>query len=118
MKKIIVVLAAFLFFSCKKDSAGWITATVVKQGCYPNSWIVKINNPNPQKQTFLCDPMQAMASSSTTNCGNTAVILDLPVELAQADKQIKFSRWKDKGLLCFSSTLAPHHLEGTDISAK
>jgi hypothetical protein len=40
----------------------------------------------------------------------------MPQALAQDGKKIKFSVWEDKGLLCFSSNLAPHHLQVTDIA--
>ena len=96
-----------------------MTATVTQlQGCAPNSWIVKMDNPNPADHPFLCDPTVAMLSSSTIHCGNSVVILNLPVDLTTPGTQIKFSQWEDKGLLCFSSTLAPHNLEVTDVSAK
>jgi hypothetical protein len=117
MKSIAIVLIVLVFASCKKDHE-WITATVVGQSCYPNAWMVQLDNPDRTKQSFLCEPTQAMLSSSTANCGNTAVILNLPAALTYKGARIKFSKWEDKGLLCFSSTLAPHHLEVSDLSGK
>jgi hypothetical protein len=116
-----IVAACFLFFlfSCKKENNRWITATVSQiPGCYPNSWMVTIDNPNASRHPFLCDRTVSTASSSTTNCGNSVMIINLPAPLHQPGTQIKFSKWEDKGLLCFSSTLAPHHLEVSDVSAK
>ena len=94
-----------------------IMGTVMEQqSCFPNSWLVRLDNPNPRFQPFLCGADVSILSSSTTNCGNSVFIINMPVSLAQAGKKIKFSKWEDKGLLCFSSTLAPHHLEVTDLS--
>jgi hypothetical protein len=117
MKTIALVLPVAAFASCKKDKDKWITGTVIQQGCYPNSWLVQLDHPNHSSQSFLCVPTQAMASSATTNCGNTAVVLDMPAALAHNGARIKFSKWEDKGLLCFSSTLAPHHLQVADVEA-
>jgi hypothetical protein len=118
MKRIAVILFVIGFASCKKDKTEWITATVLQQGCYPNAWLVQLDNPDQSKQSFLCVPSQAMLSSSAIHCGNSAVILNMPAAFAYNGAKIKFSKWEDKGLLCFSSTLAPHHLEVTDLSAK
>lgn len=119
MKKWIVAFILLFLFSCKKEKSKWITATVMQSaGCFPNSWLVKLDNPDASKYSFLCNPTQATFFASTTNCTNSAIILDLPASLSQPGTLIKFSQWTDKGLLCFSSTLAPHHLEVTDVSAK
>jgi len=118
MQKIAFAFVLILFFSCKKENTKWITAIVTQSGCFPNSWLVKLDDPDRAKYPFLCEPTQAMLSSSTTNCGSSAVILNLPATLSQPNTRIKFSQWTDKGLLCFSSTLAPHHLEVRDVSAK
>jgi hypothetical protein len=40
----------------------------------------------------------------------------MPAAFMQEGRKVKFSKWEDKGLLCFSSTLAPHHLEVSDLS--
>jgi len=119
MKKIVSALILFTLFSCKKEKNTWTTATVTQQAsCLPNSRMVILDNPDRIKHPFLCDPTLAMLSSSYPNCGSSAVILNLPTALSQPGTQIKFSQWVDKGLLCFSSTLAPHHLEVSDVSAK
>jgi hypothetical protein len=78
--------------------------------------LVRLDDPNPKFLPFLCPPDVSLLSSSTTNCGNSVFILNMPASLAQAGKKVKFSKWEDRGLFCFSSTLAPHHLEVTDLS--
>lgn len=118
MKKMVWAFILFALISCKKEKTKWITATVIQNGCYPGSWIIQLDNPDRLKEPFLCQPTQAMLSSSTTNCGNSAVVLNLPAALSRPGVQIKFSQWTDKGLLCFSSTLAPHHLQVSDVSSK
>lgn len=119
MKKLAAALLFCSLFSCKKEGTKWITGTVMQvTGCQPNSALVQIDNPNRANHPFLCEPTQAMLSSSTTNCGNSVMVINLPSSLSQPGTKIKFSKWEDKGLLCFSSTLAPHHLEVIDVSAK
>lgn len=114
MKGLIFAFLILLLFSCKKESTKWITGTIIQTGCYPGSWMVQIDNPDWTKEPFLCGPNPEVARI----CENTTVIVNLPASLSQPGTQIKFSQWTDKGLLCFSSTLAPHHLEVADVSAK
>jgi hypothetical protein len=118
MKRLSIAFVLLTLISCKKESNKWITATVLQEGCTPGSWIIKIDEPKRSRMPFLCEPSIAILSSSTTHCGNSAVILDLPDQFAQNGMRIKFSQWKDEGLLCFSSTLAPHHLRVFDIGAQ
>ena len=119
MLRTAAIFFSILLFSCKKENNQWITGTVTQMaGCYANSRLVTIDNPAASKYSFLCDHTFSMSSSSTSNCGNTVAILNLPSYLNQPGAQIKFKKWQDKGLLCFSSTLAPHHLEVSDVSAK
>jgi len=119
MKKLAVACILLGLFSCNKEDDEWITATVVQDhGCFANSWLVRVDNPSHFKYSFLCDPSAVTMSSWTNNCDNAVFILDLPVHLRQPGTRIKFSKWEDRGLLCFSSIFAPHHLEVRDVSAK
>lgn len=118
MKKAVIVLSVLaLLAGCSKSKDAYITGTVVEQpSCMPNAWLVRLDNPDPKFQSFLCTPDVSVLSSATTHCGNSVFILNFPAAFSQAGKKIKFSKWEDKGLLCFSSTLAPHHLEVADLS--
>ena len=119
MKKLVVAFVFLSILSCNKEDDQWITGTVVQDhGCFPNTWLVRLDNPNYLKYSFLCDPSAVTMSSWTNNCDNSVFILDLPLHLRQTGTRIKFSKWEDKGLLCFSSIFAPHHLEVQDVSAK
>lgn len=118
MKKLVVILLLLSFVSCNKENTAWISGTVIQQGCDPATWAVKLEAPDRSKHPFLCDPFQSGISSSSTHCGNTVIILNMPPALAIPGKKVKFSQWQDKGLHCFSSILAPHHLEVYDIRAK
>lgn len=119
MKKLVIAISLLGFFSCKKENGVWITGTVMENhGCFPNAWVVRLDNPDYRKYSFLCDPSTASFSSWTNNCDNAVFIINLPVPLRQPGTQIKFSKWVDKGLLCFSSIFAPHHLEVQDVTTK
>jgi hypothetical protein len=82
MKRIAAAFILISLISCKKENNKWITGTVVQQGCQPGSWLVRLDNADASKHSFLCDPLYASASSSTTHCGNTVAILNLPSALA------------------------------------
>jgi hypothetical protein len=119
MKTLVIAFVFLSVFSCKKQDDEWITGTVGQdKGCFPNSWVVRLDEANYRKYSFLCNPSGASSSSWTNNCDNSVFILDLPAYLRQPGTRIKFSKWTDRGLLCFSSTFAPHHLEVQDVRAK
>ena len=117
MRYTILALAViFAITSCKKDEGTLVEGVLLQQsGCYPGSWLVQIINPDPSRHVFICD----QASPATgSNCSNSAMIVNVPAALAQPGKPVRFSNWVDQGILCFSSTMAPHHLEVSDLSAR
>ncbi len=118
MKKILVFFfLTAIFIGCTKSNNAFITGTVVAQpSCASNAWLVRIDNPQARLYSFLCSQETALISSALYNCGNSVFILNMPAALAVDVKKIKFSKWEDKGLWCFSSNLAPHHLEVADLS--
>jgi hypothetical protein len=118
MKRAVVVILLLSFLAgCSKNKNTFITATVVaQQSCTPNAWLVRVDKPNPKFHSFLCGADVSIVSSAIYNCGNSAFILNMPAAFMQDGRKVKFSKWEDKGLLCFSSTLAPHHLEVSDLS--
>ena len=118
MRKAVVAFSSVLLLAaCSKTKDPFITATVVEQqSCFPNAWLVRLDKPNPVSHPFLCGDDVSVLSSATTHCGNSVFILNMPLAFRQAGKKLRFSKWEDKGLLCFSSTLAPHHLEVKDLS--
>ena len=119
MKTLVIAFVFLSISSCKKENDDWIAGTVGQDhSCFPNSWAIRLDEPNYRKYSFLCSPSDASMSSWTNNCDNTVFIIDLPLSLRQPGTRIKFSKWVDKGLLCFSSIFAPHHLEVEDVRAK
>ena len=113
----VLFLTAFILAACSKNKNSYITGTVIaQQSCAPDAWLVRLDNPNHRLYSFLCSEDVSILSSATFNCGNSVFILNMPQALAQDGKKVKFSVWEDKGLLCFSSNLAPHHLQVTDIA--
>jgi hypothetical protein len=113
---ILTMLLVSAFASCKKENDIIIDATLIQQsGCMPGAWLVDIADPNHSRHPFLCNQPP---SPSSLDCSNTVIILNVPSGLAQTGKKVRFSKWDDKGIMCFSSTQAPTHLEVYDLSAR
>jgi hypothetical protein len=114
---IILLLSACLFQGCTKENRKLVRGTVVlQQGCAPGAYLVKLKDPDPKRFSFLCSKETSVISSAIYHCGNSVFILSMPASLAQDGKKVKFSLWTDKGSYCFSSNLAPHHLEVQDLT--
>lgn len=118
MKKAFVLfLTVFILAACTKNKNSVITGTVIaQQSCTPDAWLVRLDKPNYRLYSFLCNEEVSVVSSASLNCGNSVFILNMPPALAQDGKKVKFSVWEDKGLQCFSSNLAPHHLQVADLA--
>lgn len=116
MKIITLIVATILLAGCSKTKFSFVSGTMMQAGgCGPNAWIVLIDNPDADRQSFLCPATVALLASSSFNCGNSAIILDVPVSLQQTGKKVYFSKWQDKGLSCLSWTYAPHAIEVSDL---
>ena len=119
MKKnaILVVLVFVLFASCKKQNSYPVITGMVQQpgGCLPDTWLVFIPGGDGDKHSFLCP---SSTPTSSLNCSNSVYIVNMPASLAQFGTRVKFSRWRDMGGACASSTFAPHHLEVSDLTAE
>ncbi|HJW17107.1 MAG TPA: hypothetical protein VJ499_08300 [Flavisolibacter sp.] len=116
-KIIILLLFGFLFHGCTKENRKLVRGTVVlQQGCAPGAYLVRLTDPDPKKCSFLCNKETSIISSAIFHCGNAVYILSMPASLAQEGKKVKFSLWTDRGSYCFSSNLAPHHLEVQDLT--
>jgi len=107
---------SFLFFSfiaCKKDKDNITTGTVkITGGCFQDSWLVAIDNPNPGKHSFLC--AATLTTGTLYNCSN-AVFIRLPSSLAVADTRIRFS-WISTEPSCLSFSQAPNHITVKNLS--
>jgi len=117
MKCFLFILSLSLLISCKKDEGKNYVAGVIVQkgGCGINTWLVAIENPDPNRQSFLCknEPSPPIGY----NCTNSVYIVNLPASLAIAGKKIGFSRWNELAS-CLSASAAPPHLEVFDITEK
>lgn len=106
----------FLFISglaCKKDNDGFVTGTVqVKAGCFADSWLIAIDNPDPGVHSFLCTP--PVPAATLYNCSN-AVFITLPSSMAIAGTKIRFSH-TDTQPSCLSYSAAPNHITVKNLS--
>ena len=117
MKYISFILVSLLLISCKKDEEKINITGIVAQkaGCGQNTWLVVIENPDPDKHTFLCKNESPPVSGY--NCTNSVYIVNMPASLAIAGKKISFSRWNEL-LSCLSASAASPHLEVFDMKEK
>lgn len=115
MKILFLFLLAIPFFSCEKDrdNSGSLTGTVqVKGGCLQNTWLVAIDNPDADKYSFICD--EPALTGTLYNCTNAVYITNLPQQVAQAGKKIRFSFRKEMPS-CLSYSFAAAHIEAENI---
>ena len=109
-----ILILVVSFMSCKKDNDNSITGTVqVKGGCFLDSWLVAIDNPDPAKHSFL--RATSFATATLYNCSN-AVFITLMPELAKAGTKIRFSGITNYGVSCLSSSEAPNHITAEKMS--
>lgn len=83
---------------CKKSDPSVIVEGTILQ-VNSTAVFVRIHNADPERYSFLCnDPALSVDPSISGNtCGNAVFILNLPEQLAVEGKQIRFTRFKDKG---------------------
>ena len=101
------------FISCKKDNDNFVTGTVdSKAGCFTDSWLIAIDNPNPEKHSFLRNT--AFPTATMYNCSN-AVFISLPSSLGVTGRKIRFSYVNMRGS-CLSYSEAPNHITVKNLS--
>ncbi len=116
MQKIYLLIPILFLFvtSCKKDKDNFVTGTVqVKGGCFSDSWLIAIDNPDPAKHTFL--RAANFPTGTLYNCSN-AVFIRLTPALAKAGIKIRFSGITNHLGSCLSFSEAPNHIEVKEIS--
>lgn len=114
MRYLLISLLLISFFSCKKDHDGFVTGTVIEQrGCFADSYLVAIDNPDLSKQPFL-RPTVISACVACYNCSN-AVFIRLSSSFNTAGTRIKFL-YNDTQLSCLSSSEAPAHITVKKLS--
>lgn len=106
MKKLILfsLIASLSITGCKKDrDVGEIRGTVIqKGGCFTDSWLVEVHNPQAAQQYF-CEVLAGPPPGY--NCLN-ALFIVLPPSLAEAGKDIRFNIHSVQST-CLSSPTAP-----------
>ncbi|MFC0772839.1 hypothetical protein [Terrimonas alba] len=96
----------FLSLSCTKNNDDFVTGRVeVKGGCFADSWLVSIDNPDPDKYSFL---RATVLSGTAFNCSN-AVFINLPSSLGTTGTRIRF-KYISTEVSCLSSSEAPNHI--------
>jgi hypothetical protein len=110
---LLFVLALLLLGGCKKDNDQLATGTVLQAGgCFPDAWLVAVDNPDPEKHFFI---RKTIAPAGTMyNCSN-AVFMRLPASLAVAGTRIKF-KGRNIEPSCFSYSEAPNIITVEKIS--
>jgi hypothetical protein len=107
----LIFTACIILTACTKEKNFVATGTVINNlGCFANTSMVEIDNPDPAKFSFICNENQP-----GLNCKNAVFIMNMPAHLAVPGKKVTFSIWKDMGLQCLSSSYGAHHLEVMDI---
>src|SRR5436190_18492623 len=101
------------FLSCKKDDDKLVVGTVIGQsGCFTDSNLVAIDNPDSSKQAFLRPTV--LACTACYNCSN-AVFIRLPSAFSTIGAKIMFSYLETEGS-CLSSSEAPNHIKVKNLS--
>jgi hypothetical protein len=113
MRYRLISLLLIFFLSCKKDNDGSATGTVIeKSGCFADSYLVAIQNPNPSNQPFLRPTV--LSCAACYNCSN-AVFIRLSTDLSNPGTRIKF-QYNDTQASCLSSSEAPVHITVKKLS--
>ncbi|MGZ8557876.1 MAG: hypothetical protein ACXWWC_06075 [Chitinophagaceae bacterium] len=113
-KSYLPCLLLFLFIiSCKKEKDNFVTGIVqVKGGCFSDSWLIAIENPDLEKHTFL--RAANFPTGTLYNCSN-AVFIRLSVAFANAGTKVRFSGITNNLGSCLSFSEAPNHIEVKEI---
>lgn len=114
MRQTLFFISALLILglSCSKNNDNFVTGRVeVKGGCFADSWLVSIDNPNPQKYSFL---RATVLSGTAFNCSN-AVFISLPLSLSSQGTRIRFT-YTGTEISCLSSSEAPNHIKVKNLA--
>lgn len=114
MRRFLVVIFSFVmipltfsFTGCDKESMNGIEGIVLEEGgCFPNSWVVRVIDPERLEISLLCADSQ---STAMYDCSNS-FFMTLPPDLAKAGTHIVFTGPRIVPT-CFSSTGKPPHVE-------
>ncbi|MEP7376606.1 MAG: hypothetical protein ABI675_24625 [Chitinophagaceae bacterium] len=100
--------------SCKKNNDAFTTGIVIEQnGCFTDSYLVAIDNPDFPKHPFLKSTV--LASCITCyNCSN-AVFVRVPSSFSASGTRIKFS-YLNNEVSCLSSSESPNHIRVKNLT--
>ena len=107
------LLIIFFVCSCKKDHDAHASGMVIqKSGCFLDSYLVAIDNPNFSQHKFLRPSIQSCVACY--NCSN-AVYIRLDASIGAPGTKIRF-QYKLTDISCLSSSEAPPHIQAKNIS--
>jgi hypothetical protein len=113
MRYLLISLLFISFLSCKKDHDGFTTGIVIeKSGCFADSYLVAIQNPDPSKQPFIRPTV--LSCTACYNCSN-AIFIRLSSSYSNPGTRIKFL-YGDTQPSCLSSSEAPAHITVKKLS--
>jgi hypothetical protein len=108
VRYLLISLLLVSFTSCKKDHEKFVTGVLLeKSGCFGDSCLLAINNPDFSNQPFL----RSTGISSCVTCYNcsNAVFLSLHSSFSNTGNMIEFF-YNDTQDYCLSSSGAPAHI--------
>jgi hypothetical protein len=113
MRYLLTGLLLIFYLACTKDNDDIAAGTVIeKSGCFADSYLVAIQNPDPSNQPFLRPTV--LSCAACYNCSN-AVIIRLPSSFSNPGTRIKFT-YEDTQASCLSSSEAPAHITVKNLS--
>lgn len=114
MRFFFITLLLGSFLSCEKDNDSLVIGTLIEQkGCFADSYLVAIDNPDFSNQPFL-RPTVLSACVACYNCSN-AVFIRVPASFATTGTRIKFA-YGSTEISCLSSSEAPAHITVKNLS--
>jgi hypothetical protein len=112
MRYLLICLLLISFLSCKKENDEFITGTVIEAGgCFGDSFLVAIDNPDLSEHSFL---RPAVICPACYNCSN-AVFISLSSSLRNPGARIKFL-YTELQVSCLSYSEAPNHITVRKLS--
>lgn len=103
-----IAVVGLLALSCKKEKSPEVIGTVIAPSAAgARSFIVQVDNPNPDVYSFICRDNSTMPPVPQVSCFTHIYVLNLPANLQAPGTRIRFSKYSDKGLNPIWSSIYP-----------